>query len=147
MNRYDRLMLHRHVALSVVGVALIAVLAGCRGAPPSADPDRAESVMVPAGRCEIAWWLTPVGGDVPAEAQSVAAGALDAAVVDDDTWRELYSELGSDPDLDGVSAVRLQGSAYLEVVRTQVRTALDTAGYPDTERVIEVYADLACAPN
>ncbi len=102
---------------------------------------------MPAGRCEIAWWLTPVGRDVPEEAQSVAADALDAATVDDAALQEWYALLESDPDLDGVSSVRLQGSAYLEVVRAQVRTALDTAGYPDTERVIEVSSDLSCAPS
>ena len=36
-------------------------------------------------------------------------------------------------------------AAYLEAVRAEVRTALEEAGYPDTDRVIEVYSDIACS--
>ena len=135
------------LAYSVTGVALIAVLAGCRGAYPSGDPDRSESVVVPGGMCEIQWWLAAVSEDTPAEAKRIAADALASAEVGDAAWDEWHALLDGDPDLDSVNPVRLQGTAYLEVVRASVRETLDEAGFPDVKRVVEVYSDLDCSTN
>ncbi|KNY07941.1 hypothetical protein AKH00_06920 [Microbacterium sp. GCS4] len=109
------------------------------------EPDRSEIVSVPGGACEISWWLSPAVDDPPAEAGRIAAEALDEATVSDAQRASWFRLLDDDPDLDSVPVIRLHGSAYLEAVREDVRSALDDAGYPDTERVIEVYSTLSCA--
>ena len=47
---------------------------------------------------------------------------------------------------DSANPVRLRG-AYLEAVRAEVRQALEAFGYPDNERIIEVYSDLQCSDS
>ena len=126
-------------------VAALLVMTGCGLVPPASGPDRAETVSVPGGTCEIEWWLSPAVDDPPAEASSIATKALDEATVSDSQWSEWYSLLDDDPDLDSVPEIRLRGSAYLESVREDVRDALEKAGYPDIERVIEVYSHLSCS--
>ncbi|WP_149085529.1 MULTISPECIES: hypothetical protein [Microbacterium] len=81
----------------------------------------------------------------PADAERIAADALQDATVSDRQWDDWYRLLDDDPDLDTVPAIRLRGSAYLESVREDVRTALEEAGFPDDQRVVEVYANLSCA--
>lgn len=120
-------------------------MAGCGLMPPLSGPDRSEVVTVPGGTCEIDWWLSPAIDDPPAEADRIATEALDEATVSDTQWADWYRLLDDDPDLDSLSDVRLRGSAYLESVREDVRAALEDAGYPDIERVIEVYSRLSCA--
>ncbi|PRB14118.1 hypothetical protein [Microbacterium sp. MYb62] len=126
-------------------LAGLAVVTGCGALPPVTGPDRSEVVPVTDGTCEISWWLGPAVDDPPAEAGRVAAEALEEATVSESQWSEWYRLLDDDPDLDSLSENRLRGSAYLEAVREDVRAALDDAGYPDIERVIEVYSDLSCA--
>lgn len=120
------------------------LLSACGPMPPASGPDRAEVVSVPGGTCEISWWLSPAVDDPPAEASRVADDALDQASVSDSQWASWYQLLNDDPDLSSMSQIRKHGSAYLEAVREDVRAALEDAGYPDAERVIEVYSDLSC---
>ncbi|MGF6823081.1 hypothetical protein M2317_001992 [Microbacterium sp. ZKA21] len=132
---------------SLLGVSLMAsalAMTACAPVPPVGGPDRSEAVPVPGGTCDISWWLSPAIDDPPAEAGRIAAKALEDARVSDSQWSDWYSLLDDDPDLDSVPEIRLRGSAYLESVREDVRVALDEAGYPDTERVIEVYSSLSC---
>lgn len=125
-------------------VSGLILMTGCGLVPPLSGPDRAEVVSVPGGSCEISWWLSPAVDDPPAEARRVAADALNEATVSDSQWASWYRLLNDDPDLDSMPQMRLHGSAYLEAVREDVRSALDEAGYPDIERVIEVYSNLSC---
>lgn len=112
--------------------------------PPLSGPDRAEIVSVPGGACDVSWWLAPAVDDPPAEATRIAVDALAEASVSDSQWAAWYQLLNDDPDLASVSQTRLHGSAYLEAVREDVRSALEDAGYPDIERVIEVYSNISC---
>lgn len=136
--------MRRRTTVFVSLVAASVLIAGCRPMPPLSEPDRSEVVPVPGGTCEISWWLSPAVDDPPAEADRIAAEALEAATVSDAQWASWFRLLDDDPDLDSVPVIRLHGSAYLEAVREDVRSALDDAGYPDTERVIEVYSNLSC---
>jgi hypothetical protein len=133
------------------GIALFAVaslLVSCRGVEQSeGEPDRTESVAVPGGTCDISWWLTPMVEDVAEEAKRTATSALTRADVSAAEWDEWHALLDGDPDNDNSDPVRLHGAAYLEVVRAEVRNALAAAGYPDTDRVIEVYSSLSCAKD
>ena len=126
-------------------IALTSVLVGCQVGPQTeGPPDRTESIAVPGGECNISWWLTPLVEDIPEEAGKIAAAALSAADVSADEWEEFHALLDGDPDNDSASPVRLHGAAYLEVVRNDVRDALEAAGYPDTDRIIEVNSELNC---
>lgn len=139
--------MHRMRGRLLFGATLAAgvlALAACGPVPPVTGPDRSEVVPVPGGTCDISWWLSPAVDDPPAEANRVAADALENAAVSDSQWRDWYTLLDDDPDLDSVPEIRLRGAAYLESVREDVRVALDDAGYPDIERVIEVYSNLSC---
>lgn len=136
--------MRRPVAACACLAAALVLMAGCGLVPPLSGPDRAEVVRVPGGTCEISWWLSPAVDDPPAEASRIAADALDEATVSGSQWAAWYQLLNDDPDLDSVSEIRLHGSAYLEAVREDVRSALEEAGYPDIERVIEVYSNLSC---
>ncbi|MDR6867414.1 hypothetical protein J2Y69_002017 [Microbacterium resistens] len=133
--------------MSAVAAAVVALsVAGCRGVPsPSGEPDRAETIPVAGGECELSWWLTPLSDDVPDDAWQIAEQRLADAEVSQSHWDEWRTILDSDPDIDWTSEGRLQGRAYLEAVRADVRAALEAAGYPDTRRVIEVYSDIACS--
>lgn len=102
---------------------------------------------MPGSKCEISWWLTPQVEDVSNEAESIAAAALSNADVSADEWEEWHALLDGDPDNETANPVRLHGAAYLEVVRAEVRDALASAGYPDTNRIIEVSSELSCADS
>ncbi len=112
---------------------------------PLSGADRAEVVRVPGGTCEISWWLSRAVDDPPAEASRIAVKALDEASVSDSQWASWYQLLNDDPDLASMSQIRKHGSAYLEAVREDVRSALEDAGYPDIERAIEVYSNFSCS--
>lgn len=129
-------------------IALTAALVGCRGGfQAEGEPDRSESITVPGGQCDISWWLTPLVEDGSDAAEMIAAAALSDADVSSDEWKEWHALLDVDPDNDTANPVRLHGAAYLEVVRAEVRDALESAGYPDTDRVIEVNSELSCADS
>lgn len=141
-------MRHRWWVSGLGVVALTAALVGCRGGfRAEGEPDRAESITVPGGTCDISWWLTPQVEDVSNEAERIAAAALSDADVSADEWEEWHALLDADPDNDTANPVRLHGAAYLEVVRAEVRDALASAGYPDTDRIIEVNSELSCADS
>lgn len=125
-------------------IAGLLLLTGCWAVPPLSGPERSEVVHVSGGSCRINWWLGPAVDDPPAEASRIAEGALEDASVSDSQWAGWYQLLDDDPDRGPESEVRLRGRAYLEAVREDVRSALEDAGYPDIERVVEVYSNLSC---
>lgn len=112
---------------------------------PSGEPDRVDTVSVADGVCEVSWWLSPLADDVPDDAWRIAAERLADAEVSQSRWDEWRTILESDPDINWTSEGLLQGHAYLEAVRAEVRASLEEAGYPDTNRVIEVYSDISCS--
>lgn len=127
------------------GVLMLSV-AGCRGVPPpSGDPDRVDTVSVAGGECEVSWWLSPLADGVPNEAWRIAEERLADAEVSQSRWDEWRTILESDSDTTWTSEGLLQGHAYREAVRADVRAALEAAGYPDTNRIIEVYSDISCS--
>lgn len=129
--------------LAMVGA--VVALAGCGVTPPAGGLDRAEAVSVAGGTCDVGWWLSPLVDDVPNRAERVAEEALEAARVSPTQWDEWYALLSDDADNANVSDRRLRGAAYLEAIREDVRTALDDAGYPDINRVIEINSSLDCS--
>lgn len=138
-------MRRRHALAAVLFVGTMTTLAGCGiVVPPIGGPDRTDTVEVSGGECEVSWWLGPLAEGIPDAARRVAKKALASARVSSAERAEWRSILADDPDVTWRSEAKLEGSAYREVVRAHVREALDEAGYPDTNRVIEVYSDLHC---
>lgn len=136
----------RTVVTAVMLAAAVVMLAGCRGVPEvDGPPDRAEIVAVPGGDCELAWGLVPVEASTPTEALDTAREALGGSRVSEGEWNDAVQVLRADPDNAGADERRLYASAYLGVVQQDVRNALDAAGYPDTDRQVEVRVSLTCS--
>lgn len=131
----------RFLPLLVIGAVALSGCSVLRGAP-----DREESFATSYGECTAQWWLEDLADDVPDDAQGAARTALEDAQVSEDERAEWESVL-LDSQSEGaeIPEDRLEGQAHIEVVRAEVRAALDDAGYPDQDRIIEVWSDLNCS--
>ncbi|UNK72053.1 hypothetical protein [Microbacterium sp. H1-D42] len=132
------------LALTATLIAGAIALSGCsalRGAP-----DREDTFTTSYGECTAQWWLGSPGDSVPEQASDIAEASLAEADVTPESNAE-WQALLVDSQSEGaeVPEDRLEGQAYIEVVREHVRNELDAGGYPDTERVIEVWSDLRCS--
>lgn len=134
----------RVVVLISLTLAGAVTMSGCsllRG-----TPDREDTFATEHGECTARWWLDPPTDDVPADTRAVAEAALASAEVTPESsqyWQNLL--LDSQSDGAEIPEHRLEGQAYIEVVRAYVRERLDAGGYPDENRVIEVWSDLTCS--
>lgn len=124
----------------VLGVGILSACGSSYG-----TPEREESFSVQSGQCNARWWL-----EVPEEASDVALHSLkesDVSSAELQEWKEALSESDSSEDRP-IPAYRLEGYAYVEAVRADVRAGLAAAGYPDSPtRLIEVYSDSDCSPT
>ena len=128
-------------AVAISGTTLI--LAGC--ALVQGPPHREDTFHVADGECTAWWWLGQLQSGVPREAEVIAADALESATITDTDREEWESILVmSQSEGEELSPNELEGQAHIEVVRAHVRDELDEAGYPDSNRVIEVWSDLRC---
>lgn len=135
-------MTTRLLSFSALTVAGAILLSGCslvRG-----TPDRTDTFATSSGECAAQWWLDPADS-ATLEASQIAAAALNDAIVTPEhsaSWQAVLVDSQSEgaeiPD------DRLEGQAHIEVVREHVRNELEAGGYPDAERVIEVWSELRC---
>jgi hypothetical protein len=132
-------------SVSLFTLIVAAVVSGCgdaRGAP-----DREETFAVQGAECTAKWWLDPLVNDVPAAASVEAARALTGAKVEAselEAWKRTIVESKSGDR--EITESRLEGFAYVEAVRADVRLRLAEAGFPDAPtRFIEVYSDVDCS--
>ena len=102
---------------------------------------------MPGGQCDISWWLTPQVEDVSKEAERIAAAALSDADVSANEWKEWHALLDGDPDKTPPIPYACTAPHSSKSCGPRVRTALESAGYPDTERIIEVHSELSCADS
>lgn len=132
-------------ATCIVTLGCLALLTGC-GVDYGA-PDREETFSVQGGACSARWWLEPLADEVPEDASDVAREALFSSTVSASElgeWKEILLESQSGDRQSPVHT--LDGYAYVEAVRADVRSELQDAGYPDASgRVIEVYSDSDCS--
>ena len=132
-------------SVSVFTLIVAAVVSGCgdgRGAP-----DREETFAVHGAECTAKWWLEPMVDDVPRAASDEATRALTGAKVEaselEDWKRTILESQSGDRE---ITESRLEGFAYVEAVRADVRSSLAKAGFPDAPtRLIEVYSDVDCS--
>ena len=106
-----------------------------------------ETFDAAGSHCTAEWRLDPLVEDVPPEASSAASRALEEATVSSaeiEVWKEV--SLDSQSGDQNLPPSELEGYAYIEQVRLEVREGLEEAGYPDAPtRVIEVRAGLECS--
>lgn len=132
-------------SIGVFALVVSAVVSGCgdaRGAP-----DREETFAVRGAECTAQWWLEPMVDDVPSAASDEASRALTSAKVEaselEDWKRTIIESQSGDRE---ITESRLEGFAYVEAVRAEVRSGLAEAGFPDAPtRIIEVYSDVKCS--
>jgi hypothetical protein len=132
-------------SISVFALVVAAVVSGCgdaRGAP-----DREDTFAVKGAECTAQWWLEPMVDDVPRAASDEARRALTSAEVEApelEDWKRTITESQSGDR--EITESRLEGLAYVEAVRAEVRSGLAEAGFPDAPtRLIEVYSDVKCS--
>ena len=134
----------KHISICVFALVCIGMLSACSIA--RGTPEREETFVVQGAECTAQWWLEPLVEKVPDDASDVARRALAEAEVsssDIEEWTEILldSQSGDRP----IPEHRLEGLAYVEVVRANIRSKLAEAGFPDAPtRIIEVYSDVNC---
>lgn len=135
----------RRFAAAGVGTIAVAVLAGC--ALMQGPADRTDEFVAAGRGCTGSWWLGELREGTDPEAKAVAETALAAAEVTADHRVAATSLLDlsqSDAERERSSAVDRESEAYMLAVTLQVKDALDAAGYPDADRVIEIWSERDC---
>lgn len=135
----------RHFAAAGVGTIAVAVLAGCTLVQGPAD--RTDEFVAAGRDCTGSWWLGELREGIDPEAKAVAGTALAAAEVTADhraAATRLLDLSQSDAERERTSAVDLESEAYMLAVTLQVKEALDAAGYPDADRVMEIWSERDC---
>ncbi len=138
--------IRRPILTTVLGVASIALLAGCALAQGPAD--RTDEFVAAGQNCTGSWWLGDLREGTNPEAAEVAEQALDNATVSASQVEEAEGLLDfsyTEAERRDISPVEFASEAYMLTVTLQVKDALDAAGYPDIDRVLEVWSERRCS--
>lgn len=133
------------VAVGLVCAAAV-VLSGCALAQGPAD--RTDEFTAAGQDCTGSWWLGDLREGTSPEAREVAEEALVEAEVTDDRLESATSLLDlskNEAERASTKAVDFESEAYMLAVTLQVKEALDEAGYPDIDRVMEVWSERRCS--
>lgn len=132
----------RIAGLLAIAVALTVSACGGRSGP----PDRQDTFSVAGGECTAKWWLGPLVDSVPEDAARVARESLASAEVTADDLNDWKTTILDSQSSDRkIPEAKLEGYAYVEGVRSDVRAGLAESGYPDSPRLIEARADVDCS--
>lgn len=126
--------------------AAAVALSGC--ALVHGPADRTDEFRAADRECTGSWWLGDLRAGVSADARQVAEKALADAEVTDDRLASAASLLDlsrNELESASTSAVEAESEAYVLAVTLQVKDALDEAGYPDIDRVMEVWSERRCS--
>ena len=129
-----------------MSIAAVIVLAGCSLVQGPAD--RTDEFEVAGQNCTGSWWLGDVRNGTSNEAKEVAEEALSAADVSADRLDaaiRLLDDSKNDVERKATTTVDLESEAYMLAVTLQVKDALDEAGYPDIDRVMEIWSERSCS--
>ena len=122
------------------------ILAGC--ALVLGPADRTDEFTAAGRECTGSWWLGYLREGTSAEAREVAEEALAGAEVTDDRLQSATSLLDlskNEAERASTTAVDFESEAYMLAVTLQVKDALEEAGYPDIDRVMEVWSERSCS--
>lgn len=137
--------LRTSAAIGVVGLLAIAS-AGCSLVQGPAD--RTDEFAAAGQQCSGSWWLGDLREGTDPEALAVAERSLAAATVTPDDLaaaRNLLDDSKNEAERAGSSAVDFESEAYMLTVTLAVKDELDAAGYPDIDRVIEIWSERSCS--
>lgn len=134
--------------LIVAGLTCVAavVLTGC--ALLQGPADRTDEFTAAGHECSGSWWLGDLKEGTSAEAREIAEDALAAAEVTDDRLEAATNLLDlskNDAERKRTTPVDFESEAYMLAVTLQVKDALEEAGYPDSDRVMEVWSERKCS--
>ena len=121
-------------------------LAGCTLIHGPAD--RVDEFEATGQNCTGSWWLGDLRAGTDEEARLVAETALAQAEVTPDALKAASSLLDmskNEYERQRTSAVDFESEAYMLTVTLYVKNELDAAGYPDIDRVIEIWSDRGCS--
>ena len=121
-------------------------LAGC--ALIHGPADRVDEFEAAGKNCTGSWWLGDLRAGTDEEVRLVAETALARAEVTPDALKAATSLLDmskNEYERQRTSAVDFESEAYMLTVTLSVKDELEDAGYPDTDRVIEIWSDRSCS--
>ncbi|MDQ0614881.1 hypothetical protein QF046_002522 [Microbacterium sp. W4I4] len=136
----------RRIAFLGIACLASALLAGC--ALVRGPADRVDEFVAAGAACTGSWWIGDPREGTSDEARVIAEAALAEAEVSPVALASTVSLLNdskNDYERANTSAQALEREAYLLTVTLHVKDQLDTAGYPDIDRVVEVWSDSACS--
>lgn len=132
-----------------LGVALAAVaLAGAGCAAAFGPADRVDEFTAAGQACVGSWWLGALREGTPDEARDIAESALATAPVTQDSLAAAAGLLDlsmSDQERRDAAPADVEAEAYMLAVTLHVKSELEAAGYPDSDRVIEVRSERSCS--
>lgn len=140
--------MRRRRLVSLVGIACLAggLMTGC--ALIHGPADRVDAFVAAGAECEGSWWIGDLREGTSDEARVVAEAALAEAEVSPEAMaatRSLLELSKNDHELQSASAVDLEREAYMLTVKFHVMDELEAAGFPDSDRVLEVWSESTCA--
>lgn len=133
------------VAAGFVWAAAV-VLSGC--ALVQGPADRTDEFTAAGQECTGSWWLGDLREGTSAEAREAAEEALAEAEVTRDRLESATSLLGlskNEAERASATAVDFESEAYMLAVTLHVKDALEGAGYPDIDRVMEIWSERRCS--
>lgn len=144
---YPRLMTRtRPIALLGISCLTGALLSGC--ALVHGPADRVDEFAAAGAECTGSWWIGNLREGTSDEARVVAESALAEAEVSPDALasaRSLLDDSKNDYERENTTAQELEREAYMLTVTLHVKDQLEAAGYPDIDRVVEVWAESSCS--
>lgn len=135
-------------ALALVGIACIsgAMFVGCSvvGRP----ADRIDKFVAAGEHCTGSWWIADLREGTSDNARVIAEAALDEAEASAEAVESATNLLAvsmNDYERRNAPAVDFESEAYLLTVTLYVKEQLASAGYPDSDRVLEVRSEHTCS--
>lgn len=144
---YSRVMkIRRTIALLGLTCVSGALLAGC--ALIHGPADRVDEFVAAGHECTGSWWIGDVREGTSDEARVVAENALAEAEVSPEVLAaatNLLDDSKNDVERQSTSKLDFESEAYMLTVTLHVKDELDAAGYPDIDRVLEVWSEHTCS--
>ncbi|MDR6868480.1 hypothetical protein J2Y69_003099 [Microbacterium resistens] len=110
--------------------------------------DRTDRFVAAGQDCIGSWWIDDLREGTREEARSIAERALEEDDVSEESLESARSLLDmsmNEQERRNTSDVAFGSEAYMLAVTLHVKNELDEAGYPDIDRVLEVWSDHTCS--
>lgn len=149
MTSYAGGMRSRLWSMVTFGTTMAGAMVLATGCAAALGPaDRVDEFTAAGQDCVGSWWLGAPRGDAPDEVLRIAEKALATAPVTVDSLAAASSLLDlsmNDQERREHAPAEVEGEAYLLAVSLHVKSELEAAGYPDSDRSIEIWSEHACS--